>query len=94
MEDISFIAETERLVLRRYAEKHPNDFYEYVSDPEVVKYEPYKPMTLDEASQNFEWRMSNRRDDCRRAKGQRKADRQCIIYGKAEFQLARAWLCF
>ena len=42
------IAETGRLILRRYRENDLQDLYEYLSDPEVVAYEPYKPMTLGE----------------------------------------------
>jgi RimJ/RimL family protein N-acetyltransferase len=33
--------ETERLLLRRFRESDAQDLYEYLSDPEVVKYEPY-----------------------------------------------------
>ena len=39
------IAETGRLILRRYRENDLQDLYEYLSDPEVVAYEP---MTLGE----------------------------------------------
>ena len=52
------IAETERLILRKYRESDMQDLYEYLSDPEVVKYEPYKPMSLDEAADNLAWRIS------------------------------------
>ena len=52
------ILETERLILRRYKEFDLQDLYEYLSDPEVVKFEPYKPMTLDEVRENLEWRVS------------------------------------
>ncbi|MGN0977439.1 MAG: GNAT family N-acetyltransferase, partial [Faecousia sp.] len=34
------------------------DLYEYLSDPEVVAYEPYKPMTLAETKENLQWRIS------------------------------------
>ena len=40
--------------------KIPNDIqdlFEYLSDEEVVKYEPYKPQTLNETKQNLEWRI-------------------------------------
>ena len=47
------IAETERLILRKYRESDLQDLYEYLSDPEVVKYEPYKPMSLDEVADNL-----------------------------------------
>ncbi len=34
-------AETERLILRRYKKEDIQDLFEYLSDQEVVKYEPY-----------------------------------------------------
>lgn len=40
------IMETERLYLRRFHEKDYKDLYEYLSQWEVVKYEPYNPLTL------------------------------------------------
>ena len=52
------IAETERLVLRRYLERDLQDLYEYLSNAEVVKYEPYKTMCLEEAEDNLKWRIS------------------------------------
>ena len=51
------IAETERLILRRYRKEDIQDLFEYLSDKEVVKYEPYKPLTFDEAKENLEWRI-------------------------------------
>lgn len=41
--------DTQRLRLRRYRAEDFDDFFAYVSDPEVVRFEPYGPMTLDEA---------------------------------------------
>jgi len=43
------IAETERLILRRYREDDLADLYEYLSDAEVVRFEPYRPMNMSEA---------------------------------------------
>ena len=57
MENKIIIAETERLVLRRYIEEDLQDLFEYLSDKEVVKYEPYKPLTHDETKDNLEWRI-------------------------------------
>ena len=57
MEDITILAETDRLILRRYKKEDIGDLFEYLSDEEVVKYEPYKPLTLEEARENLEWRM-------------------------------------
>lgn len=58
MDNNRIVAETERLILRRYKKEDIQDLFEYVSDQEVVKYEPYKPLTFDEAKENLEWRIS------------------------------------
>lgn len=58
VESINVIVETERLILRRYVEGDAQDLYEYLSNPEVVKYEPYKPMDPDEVKSNLAWRIS------------------------------------
>lgn len=50
--------ETGRLILRRYDALDFQDLYEYLSDAEVVKFEPYKPMTKAEVQENLEWRIS------------------------------------
>ena len=47
------ILETERLILRRYREGDLQDLYEYLSDPEVVRYEPYRTMKLEEVRGNL-----------------------------------------
>lgn len=52
------IAETDRLILRRYEESDLEDLYEYLSNPNVVEFEPYKPMTMEEVKDNLEWRIS------------------------------------
>ena len=46
MENRMIIAETVRLILRRYKKEDVQDLFEYLSDKEVVKYEPYKPLTF------------------------------------------------
>lgn len=51
------IAETGRLILRRYTKEDLHDLYEYLSDAEVVRFEPYKPLTIDEVKENLEWRI-------------------------------------
>lgn len=58
MSENSMILETERLILRRYNEKDLADLYEYLSDEEVVKYEPQKAMNMEETKGNLEWRIS------------------------------------
>lgn len=50
--------ETERLILRGYRESDLPDLYAYLSDPEVVRFEPYKTMTMDEVRENLAWRIS------------------------------------
>lgn len=57
MENKIIVAETERLILRRYKKEDIQDLFEYLSDKEVVKYEPYKPLTFDETKENLEWRI-------------------------------------
>lgn len=57
MESKIIIAETERLILRRYIREDLQDLFEYLSDIEVVKYEPYKALTFDETKENLEWRI-------------------------------------
>lgn len=57
MENKIIIAETERLILRRYKKEDLQDLFEYLSDAKVVEYEPYKPLTLDETRENLEWRI-------------------------------------
>ena len=39
--------ETDRLILRRFQESDLADLYIYLSDPQVVAFEPYKPMTME-----------------------------------------------
>ncbi len=47
---------TLRLILRPFSASDGNDLYEYLSDPEVVKFEPYQPLTLDECHREAERR--------------------------------------
>ena len=51
--------ETERLILRPYREDDLDGFYACVSDPEVVRYEPYRPMSREEARQTLASRLDN-----------------------------------
>ena len=57
MESKIVIAQTDRLILRRYREEDLQDLFEYLSDQEVVEYEPYRPLTLSETKENLEWRI-------------------------------------
>lgn len=54
----SILANTSRLLLRRYEPGDLRDLYEYLSDPEVVRFEPYLPMSLEETRENLKWRIS------------------------------------
>ncbi|MDD3242112.1 MAG: GNAT family N-acetyltransferase [Eubacteriales bacterium] len=47
---------TQRLVIRRFTADDWQDLYDYLSKPEVVKYEPYEPMTLEECKEQAVWR--------------------------------------
>lgn len=51
--------ETERLILRKYKEEDLQDYYEYISNPNVVRYEPYKPMTREEAARDLKSRIGS-----------------------------------
>lgn len=48
--------ETDRLILRPFTMDDFDDLYEYISDAKVVEYEPYKPLTREEARENLKWR--------------------------------------
>lgn len=50
--------ETKRLILRRYRAEDLEDLYEYLSDPVVVAFEPYRPVTRQEAKEQLAWRIS------------------------------------
>ena len=41
--------ETERLTIRRFKEEDWEDLYEYLSDEEVVRYEPYQVFSIEAA---------------------------------------------
>ena len=58
MED-TILMETERLILRRYREEDYEDLYEYLSDPEVVKFEPYRPMDREETGRELAFRIAD-----------------------------------
>lgn len=50
--------ETQRLILRRFRRSDLKDLYAYLSDAEVVRFEPYKPMSMEETAENLDWRIS------------------------------------
>lgn len=58
MQDKKIMMQTDRLILRRFCKDDLQDLFEYLSDAEVVKYEPYKPMNLAEVLEELEERIS------------------------------------
>lgn len=58
MTDKETIVQTERLILRRFCKEDFQDLFQYVSDAEVVRFEPYKPMNASEAEDSLNWRIS------------------------------------
>ena len=79
------IAETERLVLRRYRKEDLQDLFECLSDKEVVEYEPYRPLTLDETKENLEWRIGTEEMIAVELKDSRKMIGN-VYMGKREFE--------
>ena len=57
MKNNTVIAETERLILRRYTEADIEDLCEYLSNPKVVEFEPYQPMTFEEVKDELKERI-------------------------------------
>ena len=51
------ICETDRLILRLFAEKDLLDLFDYLSDPEVVRFEPYRPMLMEEVREELNRRI-------------------------------------
>ena len=49
--------ETDRLILRSFSENDLMDLLKFLSDPEVVKFEPYRPMDLEEVRQELDRRI-------------------------------------
>ncbi len=76
--------ETERLILRDYKKEDFDDFYEYVSNPDVVKYEPYEAMTRKEAEDNLNYRITNPEFIAVELKATRKLIGN-IYFGKRDF---------
>ncbi|MBR5871795.1 MAG: GNAT family N-acetyltransferase [Clostridia bacterium] len=56
---ITLPKKTERLLLRPYFPEDADDFYAYMSDDEVVRFEPYPPMTRAEADAELERRTAD-----------------------------------
>lgn len=77
--------ETQRLILRKYRIEDLEDLYEYLSDSEVVRFEPYKPMTKEEVEENLLWRI---RTDEMIAVEQKENHKMIgnIYFGKRDFE--------
>lgn len=43
--------ETERFIIRRFQKKDAKDLHEYLSNEEVIRFEPHKPFTLEQAEE-------------------------------------------
>lgn len=54
-----YIMETPRLILRRYREADLEDLHRYLSDPEVLRFEPYRPMDMEETKAELQRRMAS-----------------------------------
>lgn len=52
--------ETERLILRRFQPEDWQDLHEYLSDEQVVKFEPYRPFTEEQSREEAERRAGDR----------------------------------
>jgi len=48
--------ETERLVLRNFTKDDFDDLFEYISDKETVKFEPYEAMSESRCKEDLQWR--------------------------------------
>lgn len=51
--------ETDRLIIRNYEKKDLNDLYEYLSDEEIMRFEPYNALSFEETKKSLEWRISS-----------------------------------
>lgn len=51
--------ESERLILRKFTDNDWEDLYEYLSNQDVVKYEPYDTCSEDECKEIAVWRSKN-----------------------------------
>ena len=51
--------ETDRLIIRKFRPDDFTELYEYLSDINVVRYEPYEPYTLEETKREAEFRSNS-----------------------------------
>ena len=50
---------TQRLIIRKFKPSDYTELYEYLSDINVVRYEPYEPYTLEETKREAEFRSNS-----------------------------------
>ena len=50
---------SERLIIRRFEQNDWQDLYEYLSDDEVVKFEPYEAFSLEQAKEETNYRITD-----------------------------------
>lgn len=62
---------TKRLIIRKFSENDGEDLYEYFSNEKVLEFEPYKPLTKDEAY-----------DEAKRRSGDERFLAVCLKNGK------------
>ena len=53
------LCETERLILRQFRETDLPDLFEYLSDEEVLQFEPYKPINIAEMTEELRSRIAS-----------------------------------
>lgn len=51
--------ETDRLIIRKFRPDDFTELYDYLSDSNVVRYEPYDPYTLEQAKREAEYRSNS-----------------------------------
>jgi RimJ/RimL family protein N-acetyltransferase len=51
--------ETKRLLLRKFNENDLQDLHEYLSDPDVVRFEPYPPYSWEQTKESLDWRINS-----------------------------------
>jgi RimJ/RimL family protein N-acetyltransferase len=56
MRKVKYMLQTERLIIRQFLPRDGADLFEYLSDPNVVRYEPYDVLTLEECCLEAEQR--------------------------------------
>ena len=91
MNDDIIFTETDRLILRRFKKSDLNDLYEYVSDPDTVKYEPYPPMSMNEAAASLDIMMDSDEMIAAELKSEHKLIGSLYL-GKREFETAELGL--